>query len=226
LNVDVPFQLLLFIVVFAAVGGISLWTWWNNPKARTKRQLQATPRTNIAAAADGATVKVIGKLKYVGKPLHAPLSGRNCAYFEVRVQEHRGKNNWKTIVKIAEGSQFFLHDGTGKALVKLGDLTTAVVEDIKLKSGFLNDPSEEALALLQEHGQSSITFLGTNKTIRYFEGVLEEDESIAVYGQCSWEADPDPGRAGDGYRDGPQQLRVVAPSDGPMLVSDDPEVTG
>ena len=223
---DAPVAFLLFAAVFAVFAGVAFWGWWNNPKNSTKRRLQATPRTKIAETADGATAKIIGKLKYVGKPLAAPLSGRSCAYFEVRVEEHRGKNNWRTIVKIAEGSQFYLHDGTGKALVKLGDLTTAVVEDIKLKSGFLNDPSEEALALLQQHGQSSTTFLGTNKTLRYFEGVLEEGESIAVYGQCTWEADPNPGSAGEGYRDGPQQLRIVSPSDGPMLVSDDPEVTG
>lgn len=217
------FGLTMAVVVLVFAG----YAWWNNPKRIVKRMLRDTERTNVGDAVEGATVKIVGTLRHVGEPLRAPLSGRSCAYYEVRVEEHRGKNNWSTIVRESEGSQFLLEDGTGKALVKLDDPSTAVVEDLSLRSGTFNDPSVSAQEYLTKHGVDSTSFLGFNKTLRYFEGVLEEGETVVVYGRASWEADPDPDsdRAGEDYRNRPKRLRIDAPAGARMLVSDDPEAT-
>ena len=53
-------------------------------------------------------------------------------------------------------------------------------------SGTFKDPSEKLDHYLQSFGQESIGFLGLNKSIRYEEGILENDEEVAVCGDGSW----------------------------------------
>jgi len=51
----------------------------------------------------------------------------------------------------------------------------------------------------------------------------EAGELVAVLGRCKLENDPDPSARGADYRGRALRKRIVAPNEGPMLISDEPQ---
>ncbi len=212
------------------LGGAMLWKHVFCERARNQRKLRKAPRLPIAEVKEGQLAKVVGTLRLAEEPpLEAPLSGRPCAYFEVKVEERRssGKSShWVTVIKEYESQQrIFVEDDSGKALVSMMAPKMVLTMDAHYESGFLNDASPRLEEFLARHGHSSEGWV-FNKSIRYKEGVLEPGELVAVLGRGSWEPDPDPppgGGATGGYRDMPLRLHVrEAVDDDRMLMSDDP----
>ena len=74
------------ILIILAVIAIIVAAVYFEKERRIKRAIRAVPKV---ALADGRTgvVRVAGQLSYAAQPLSAPLSGRACAYYEVRVEE-------------------------------------------------------------------------------------------------------------------------------------------
>jgi len=216
----------VFIVVaVAAVVGLIVAGVYFSKNARIKRALRKVKAIPIAQVKDGAAAKVVGKLGCLGVPLRAPLTGRPCAYYEVVVEEHRrrGKHShWVTVIHERNLVDFLLRDQSGKALVKIATAQVALVMDAHFKSGTFNDAHPALEAYLASHGQKSEGWL-FNRNLRYREGVLEPEESVAVCGQARWEPDPepDPGMA-TGYRESPMRLLLGPAPEIGLLVSDDP----
>ncbi len=204
--------------------------WYFSADARAKRAMKAIPRRLIGEVMEGERVRIVGRLE-VDEPIRSPLSGRPCAHWRVRVQQRvrRGRSNrWRTIVDEGEGVDFFLHDPTGKALVRTIHSKAVLDRDESGGSGILNEPSEALQIFLAERGIDSQGWI-FNKRIRYHEGVAEPGETVAVVGTGRWERDPDEdARAGQGYREAtsPKRLVMSAPADGsPLLLSDETDVT-
>jgi len=112
--------LLMGLVVGGGLLGLVLYY---SEGARLKRELRNAERWSIGEFPDGTIAKVVGSLVLVGEPLMAPLSGRPCAYYDIRVQEYRssGKSgSWHTIIRESQGTDFMLEDGTGKAIIVVG----------------------------------------------------------------------------------------------------------
>ncbi|RZO62542.1 MAG: hypothetical protein EVA89_08925 [Sandaracinaceae bacterium] len=218
-------QLWLFLLMLLLVGGFALFRWYFSADQKARRAMQAVPLLPAARVRDGQTARVIGEV-LPGASVTAPLSGRPCTYWRVTVEEQRGgsKNRrWVTIVDEHEGVDFLLRDGDTKALVKTDFVQCVLEKDGKFSSGFLNDATPELDAFLRERGQSS-QGLVFNKNMRYREGVVEPGEHVCVVGAGRWERDPDEeASAGTGYRDAsmPTRLVLVAPEDGPLLLSDE-----
>ena len=78
---------------------------------------------------------------------------------------------------------FVLDDGTGPAIVEVEDAQISVVMDARFRSGAFNDATPQLESFLAKHGWKSTGLFGFNKSLRYAEGVLEEGESVTVFGR-------------------------------------------
>ncbi len=215
------------ILIILAVIAIIVAAVYFEKERRIKRAIRAVPKV---ALADGRTgvVRVAGQLSYAAQPLSAPLSGRACAYYEVRVEEWRsnGKSgSWRVLIREVLGQPFLLQDPSGRAFVHLDASSEIVVnKDFQDKSGTFNDAKGHLEAFLARHGQSSTGLLGFNKKLRYLEGVLEAGETVTVVGVASREPDPTPNPQFSGYREQPTWMVVRRGPERGLLVSDDPSL--
>jgi hypothetical protein len=98
---------------------------------KTKRILQDTPTSKIATGAVGGNVEISGKILYSGDKFHvAPISGRLCPFFAVKVQKFSGRkgmfsspdspfrdemsdNEWTTVGNLYSDDHFLVNDGSG-----------------------------------------------------------------------------------------------------------------
>lgn len=217
------FFFLAFSVLVVVLVALS---YWFSEAAKIRRALRAAQKVPIAEARTREVVKITGRVRAPGQALRAPLSQRPCVYFETIVEEYRssGKSGrWVEIIRETDGMDFLLEDGTGKALVRAGEMKVLAVKDHERRSGTFNDATPDLEAFLARHGRSSTGWI-FNKTLRYKEGVFEPGETVTVLGEARWEQDPDPTSAGTGYRDVPKRLVLGARPDGPLLASDQPDL--
>ncbi|MCB9591969.1 MAG: hypothetical protein H6719_04490 [Sandaracinaceae bacterium] len=163
--------------------------------------------TLVRDVRDGATVKVVGHVRKAERALRSPLTGRVGVYYDVLVTGAGIRR-----IREQEAVDFYVEDETGRALVLTEDLQVAVVRDLDEKIGWL--PDAGLRAFLAAHG-------AVRGYERAKEGTLELDERIAVVGRASWVPD-DGANLPVGYRERPQILLLGAPSDQPLVVSDDP----
>ena len=215
--------LVIIVIALVAFGGFAFLRYYFSKDARTRRALAAKERVPIAEVPEGGTVKIAGRISCIGTPLEAPLSGRECACWEVVVQERvkRGKSShWREIIREQGTQAFIVEDDTARALGEAdGFPQMALEQDGHFSSGTFNDATPELERFLNEYGHQSTGLFGFNRTFRYREGVLEEGEEVAVFGKARWEADPD-GITRGGYRDSPRRVVLSDPDEGRMLLSD------
>lgn len=222
-----PIEIAVLIIVVAIV--IAVLAIFFNHDARVKRAIRKVPRSDISNVSGDQVAKIVGQISYATEPLISPLTGRPCACYEVIVEEYRsnGKSgSWRKIIHEQDRRDFFVSDGTGRALIKVEGAQISFQKDANLRSGTFNDATPELNAYLQKHGKDSTSWLGFNKSIRYKEGILEAKESVAICGYTRREPDADAGNAA-GYRD--QPTRLVFENQGeraPLYISDDSSVLG
>ena len=221
---------ILWIGGFGLIGLVIFLFWYYSADNRAKRAMKAVPRRAIAEVIEGEQARVVGDV-VIAEPLSAPLSGRACACWTVTVEQHvsRGKSSyWKLLVKESEAADFFLTDGTGKAIVRTSHTQALLEGDGRGGSGILSEPSEALTEFLAQRGHDTKGWF-FNKRIRYREGVAEPGETVAVVGTGRWERDPDEeASAGEGYREArmPKRLVMGPPADGkPLMLSDERDVT-
>lgn len=201
-------------LVIVVVLAIIFLAWFYSKDVRIKRALRKAPRLRIGEFNEGVEGKLIGEVRTL-EDFNAPLSGRPCAHYHVKVEHHRSRgksSHWVTLVEESRSVTFVVDDGSGRAIVEAEQAEIAVVKDAHFKSGTFKDADPTLESYLAAHGHSSTGLLGFNKKIRYREGVIEEGELVSVYGQGSWEKDST----------GKRQLIMRSPSEGSLLVSDDP----
>lgn len=225
---DVEFTILVIVFTAAAVF-FAVYRWYFSEDAVTRRALRARRRVDIAAVADGATVKIGGTVSCADgvEPLVAPLSGRPCVAWVVVVEEREqaGKtSHWHEVVRDVLAQRFMLDDGTGRAVVEAQRPAVALHRDGHFQSGTFNDASPRLEAFLERYGLKSTGMLGFNKQMRYYEGVIEAGERASAYGTARLEPDPE-GGGGAGYRTAAMRVVLVEPEDESMLLSDDESTT-
>lgn len=175
--------IVIFITIF-------ILAFYFSKKEVVKRKLRKLPKKQIRTIRNYEFAKIVGKVEFIGAPLSAPLSGRNCAYYHVLVEKKssNGKNsNWSDLIEEEKSGKFVIRDGDDYAIVDTRKVKAYLVQDKQYASGFGNDAPLHLQKYLQTHGHSSEGILGFNKTLRYKEGILEEGEIIAVLGNCHWQ---------------------------------------
>lgn len=185
---DNLFFLLIFILIVLAIIVIS---YYFNDRNKILRNLKKVPVKRIASIKENEYAKLFGKATALDTPLVSPLSKRKCVYYQIKVEKkvNTGKSSsWKTIIKEEKYIDFALQSLQEKVIIHTNGShkLTYLVKDVKKRSGFLNDASQNLEHYLNQHQESSEGFFGLNKTLRYNEGVIEIDEEIAVMGTGNW----------------------------------------
>ena len=211
------------LIIFALVIGLAI-SYYFSTKNIILRTLQKSPHKSINKIRENDYAKIIGKAKYVHQPLIAPLSGRPCVYYHVKI-EKKVKNSWSTYVEDKKIQDFFIESGNELAFINTTQANKFsqmyLVKDHKVQSGFLNDPSLILENYLKTLGKSSTSLLGFNKTLRYNEGVIELDEKIAIKGIAKWKSLSEPI---EGYSYS-KILHIYGSETQKFIITDLPEVT-
>jgi len=182
--------------------------------------MQVKPRP-VSELADGDVAKLVGTVRLLdedeeAEPLRAPVSGRPCAGFELRVAR-RGLIRWRSLATAREGRGFYLDDGTGAVLVPLDD-------DVKVELCTAARSHEGEGGRVRRALRRYVAPFVHEGAVRCDEGLLAPGALVAVYGRMRERPDPRPSREGD-YRRRPYRF-VVEPSHDGLLVSDDRAVLG
>lgn len=203
------------IALVAAVSG-----WQLSMRRRAKQLIARARPCRVAEAREGEIVALTGTI-VVDVALRAPMSGRECAYFHLKIEE-KVSDMWSVLVEHQRGDAFFVEDETGRARVDGARIDAIVVMDRHRRSGVFENATPDLEQLLARYGRKSTGILGFNNTLRYNEGVLSPSEQVTVIGRAKWVDDP---KAQGGYRGGGKSLRLVAPDDRQrVFVTDDPEL--
>lgn len=220
INTKYFFPILLFSV-FAIIGIIS---YFFSTEKRILRALGKAPLKPINRIRENEYAKIIGKAKYVHKPLIAPLSGRQCVYYHIII-EKKVKNGWSKYVEDKKIQDFFIESGSELAFINTTQSNkfsqVYLIKDHSLESGFLNDATAKLENYLESLGKRSSGLLGFNKTLRYREGVIELDEKIAIKGIGKWKGLSEPI---EGYSYS-KILHIYGSKEQEFLLTDLPEAT-
>ncbi len=182
---DIPFFYIIFLIIII----ISVYKFFFSEKAKIKRKLKNAPLKKIANFKNNEIAKIVGNIEIIDQPLISPLANRKCAFYYIRIERKSssGKNShWKTIVEEEVSQKFLIRDGEDYAYINDSNIKSYIVQDKMFSSGFGNDATERLEKYLISKGIESEGFFGFNKTLRYYEGVLENNEKIAVFGKGNW----------------------------------------
>ncbi|HTF03895.1 MAG TPA: hypothetical protein VK826_07715 [Bacteroidia bacterium] len=181
--------------------------------ARVKRALKNVQPKKIGDFKSGEVGKIKGQIVFAGRTIIAPLSGRECVYYHIEVEERNsgGKNSrWLPVIDEKKKADVVLFDGENYAVVVDRKAQTYIFPDASFTSGSFDDALPEMEKYLETHKKKSTGILGFNKTMRYTEGILEEDEWCAVAGQGRWVT--------------PGKVRLKLPVERVLLISSAPNV--
>lgn len=205
-------------VSIVAVSAVGARVWFGDERKFKRRMLALPLASSIAETPEESDVRVSGTLAYVEgtAPLVAPFSKRKCASWRV-VAEHKDGATWKQILHDAASTSFILHDESGRALVEGASLTLALHVDAKGQQGAFSGTSPSVLSFCKDRDIETERF-DSYRSLRIWESILEEGETVSVGGRGRFENDP---MAHAGYRGSKLRLRVSPLESGELLVSDD-----
>lgn len=177
------------VIVFTVVVVIMILLVFFSKKNKILRELKKSPSKPINTVKDKEYVRLHGQVEVIDQPLKAPLSGRDCVFYHVRV-EVKGDKSYQTIINDFNHQDFYLNSGSEKCKIKSGNKKTSLVyleTDHERKSGWRNDATARMENYLAKHGKSSKSWLfKANKTMRYKEAILEPGEDVVVKGIANW----------------------------------------
>lgn len=212
---EAPIIVIVIFVVIVIIVLINSFT----QKAIIKRKLRKTPSKEIKDFRNGDVAKIVGKVEFAKKPLIAPLSGRECTYYNILVEKRvsNGKSSsWKKIIKEEVSQDFIIREKDKIAIIDTQNIKSYLVPDKKFTSGAFNDATPNLESYLHKHGHESKGFLGFNKSIRYKEGVLEKGETVAVVGTGKWTETSE-------LVQNTRVLKIIAQNEIPVFLSDSPD---
>ena len=190
-----PEAAIIPILIITLIIVIGVLSYYFNKKQKILRSLNKLKAKSILQFRTNEPTKITGKVLHVHEPFVAPFSKRKCVAFEFKIQQkkQRGKNSyWKTLINETNIQDFFVEQKGEVAMItpKTNPLNFNIylVEDKRISSGFLSDPSPEFENLLQAYNIESTNLLGLNKTLRYTERILEVGETVTVGGIAKWKA--------------------------------------
>lgn len=173
-GIGLPFFLAIF-------GAITTWSGLHNLKM--KRLIQRLPKTPLSSLQPGL-VEMHGRVKSAGaQNLVAPLSKKECVYYDFYVEEERGKHD-KILANGRAEQPFWVTDGGNSVLVDpKGNAEIEIKPKLKGSTGGFNKViSPEIQKFLDEKGIKQKSFLGFNRTIRYEETTLVPGDELFIIG--------------------------------------------
>ena len=188
---------------------------------RFRRKLARHRLWRLRELPEGRYARIVGRAHPVGEPLIAPMTGRRCVYYEVKV-EGKGvapsPGKMSVIAAETRAIPFLLNDGTGRAHV-VPDGADVLV-DFDARSDFSPQPlvvTPDHMAFYARHGKTVLGGIyGTE--LRYREAVIEVEDMITILGAGVREPDPDPAPGSAGPR---SRMRFASTPPHPLLITDD-----
>ena len=204
---------------FVAVAGLS---YYFSANEKLKRRMGKLPVVPLGEVSDGQEGRFVGELLLGDHHLVAPISGRPCAAWRVRIYENRGKNGSHLQADEWEAFSFRMRDGDIVAEVEGDGLELAMKMDRKGHNSLFGGGQGEAIeAFMRERGLR-VRGMFYKKHLSYEEAVLEEGERVVVAGRCRMERDSS--KMGRGYRDVGERIVIEGLDDGSVLATDDASV--
>ena len=193
-------ELMIIIpIIVVVIGLIAFLGYYFSAKQMVLRKLSKIPLKPATGLKTSELTKVTGKALHVKAPLIAPLSGRECVFYTIKIEKRvsNGKSShWKTVIKEEKTQEFFINSNGDFVIVRPTqspkNYISYLVKDKKTSSGTFNDPTPEFEALLKQYNILSVNLLGFNKPLRYKEGVIEIGEEITVSGIAKWKTLSEP----------------------------------
>ncbi|MCH9659671.1 MAG: hypothetical protein K0U54_02045 [Bacteroidetes bacterium] len=159
------------------------------------RELKKSEAKSVASIKNGEYVKIIGRALKVNEVLIAPLSKKECIFYQIEVIHQKDKNS-KTIIDETRTSDFFVSVKNEMVLIKMDqshqDYTVILNYDHLDNSGTFNDAKPHLDHYLRSKGFESTGLFGFNKSLKYKEGIIEHSEKVAVKGIAEWRALKEP----------------------------------
>jgi hypothetical protein len=190
-------------------------------------ELAGRPLAPIGKAS-GAGLRVAGRVQALGDFVTAPVTGRRCVAFELRVEVWRGAggrtNRWVPILELEDARSFGLADETGDAFVDAGGpFVLALVPDVAGGPGS-SDPIDAGRRAVVTSliGKVHAGWLRGSVPWRYSEGVLDEGDVVSVGGSGVRELNG-AGRSPNS-RDPPEWLVLRGSDEEPLLISNAPDL--
>jgi hypothetical protein len=216
-----PALLILFAVTGLAAASL-VWLRDELRGRRARRAFRWVRQSTVRDAPDGK-VHLRGRVRCDGPLLEAPVSGRQCVFHEVLIQE-----GGRVVLRQLRGVVFDLEDETGLARVVFADVGTAppllagprglecvVPHDRFQSTGWSGRVVPRINSLMSDHGVAEPgSTAGRNLVAR--EGVILPGDSVAILGMGAREVAAQ-GAAG-GYRTPPSEYVVRGTEDRPMLI--------
>ncbi len=178
------------VIIICFVVGAFIYSIFFNEKAVVKRTLKRAKLVSVSRFKEGQRAKLIGIAQPIADTLlTAPLSGRQCCYYHVVVEQERSSgrsSSWHSLVDEEDWVDYVINDNGYYAYINSEKIKSHIVRDREYSSGFLNDATPELKEFLKKYGHDSESWLGLNKTIRYYEGIIEPGERLALLGRGNW----------------------------------------
>ena len=147
-------------------------------------------------------------------PLIAPLSQRPCAYYKLVVERVQPQpQSSERIAFQARGQSFMIEDESGRALVDPEPALVEVDYDRQLEIDGRGRLPQSVVELLRR-----LDVVGENVIVR--EGVLAIGEVVSVHGRMVREVDDDTGQVSTPHDGPPRRLRVRAPGQDRVFISE------
>jgi hypothetical protein len=172
-------------LLFGAGVGIQRW------RARDRRRLLSAGRA--IARLEAGPVRVVGRVVAGEVPLTAPITGRPCVAWDLRI-EARGDGGWSSLVDERQAADFFVEDDSGRALVSVSSPRLSLAAEERFASGgpgldHDDGEAEARLAIfLASRGHGAVALDGLD--LRFREGVLASGEVVIVGGVARREPAP------------------------------------
>ncbi|NND63168.1 MAG: hypothetical protein HKN48_08220 [Flavobacteriaceae bacterium] len=156
------------------------------------RELKKSKAESISKIQSGDYVKLKGNALKVIEPLVAPISGRECIFYQVLIEKKGSKNSWHKVVDATETQDFFLGQQGEMVMVKMdiprSETQIYLEKDNVQNSSTFAEPSQRMLDYLEKNGASHKNILGFNRRMRYKEGIIAIDEKIVIKGIAQWKS--------------------------------------
>jgi hypothetical protein len=218
--------IIVLLVIGAAVAGVMAIQYYSGDET-TKRKLRDAATWPIGSFPENTVGRVIGQSYALTPPMVAPLTGRPCVMYDVKIEEHvsNGKSShWKQVIRERKSQPFVLVDDSGRAIVDPSHATALLVFDSKTSSGLFDPANVVEENFLHRHAQASKGWV-FNRSLRYSEAIVGIGETIAVLGSGVREPDPEASPSAEYRGMQPTRVRLTSSARYPLTISDDGSTT-
>ena len=188
---------LVFYSVLCIGGGLYLF-YSGFRELKIKRTIENIPTSKINTGAVGSNVEIKGPIdSEVQNLIHAPLSGRDCLFFSIEIQEEvrtKDSSYWKTLDQFYSHDGFYINDGSGaRALVYVQGakiIRERFNKEFLTRSNRLDELPPALVQALSENRDKLKKFKWENTSwlfsnrIRFLEWCFYEHEPIYVLGHA------------------------------------------